>query len=139
MTTAGLTGSGGTGRTVTIIQSGRAKRGSMPSTRQSSSDMFLKISNTRSAVSSIFLSCESSFTCFHSADNSIPVLRILGWNRPHPPRLYREVMGNNGTLRKHRRMTRVLTGLVRSSVAAGSNRLSTVSPPSHMLFVLAIS
>lgn len=67
MTTAGRTASGGTGRTVQTIHSGRANLGSMPSTKHSSSEMRLKISWTRSGLSRIFFSCESSLTCFHSA------------------------------------------------------------------------
>lgn len=79
MTTAGLTASGGTGNTVTIIHSGRANLGSMPKMMSSSSEMRLKISCTRSGLSSIFFSCESSLTCFHSAYSSKPERLIRGW------------------------------------------------------------
>lgn len=78
MTTAGLTGRGGTGRTVKIIQSGRANLGSIPKMMLSSLEMFLKISNTRSAERMIFFSCDSSFTSFHSAVNSSPVFFNFG-------------------------------------------------------------
>ena len=79
MTTAGLTASGGTGNTVTIIHSGLANLGSMPKMTSSSSEMRLKISCTRSGLSRIFFSCESSFTCFHSAYSSRPERLIRGW------------------------------------------------------------
>lgn len=86
MTTAGRTGNGGTGRTVTTIQSGRANLGSMPNMTQSSSEMFLKISRTLSADKMIFFSCVLSlrFLSDHSAVSSSPVLRIFGWYLPHP-------------------------------------------------------
>lgn len=79
MTTAGLTASGGTGNTVTIIHSGLENLGSMPKMTSSSSEMRLKISCTRSGLSRIFFSCESSLTCFHSAYSSRPERLIRGW------------------------------------------------------------
>lgn len=85
MTTAGLTASGGTGNTVTIIHSGRANFGSIPKMMSSSSEMRLKISCTRSGLSRIFFSCESSLTCFHSAYSSKPERLMRGWYRPQPP------------------------------------------------------
>ena len=85
MTTAGRTHNGGTGRTVTTIQSGRANLASNPIAVHSSSEIRLNISSTRSADNTIFFSCESSLMCFHSAVSSRPTRRILGWYRPHPP------------------------------------------------------
>ena len=85
ITMDGLTGNGGTGKTVMIIQSGLVYSGLNPSTLQSSSDILLNISCTRSADNVIFLSCDSSFSSFHSAVNSMPVLRYCGWFLPHPP------------------------------------------------------
>lgn len=85
MTTAGLTDRGGTGSTVTIIQSGLANFGSIPSMKHSSSTMCFNISQTLSALSAIFFSWESSFACFHSAVTSSPVRRRFGWYLPQPP------------------------------------------------------
>lgn len=90
MTTAGRTDNGGTGITVTIIQSGREYLGSIPNTWHSSSEILLKISCTLSAVKTIFFSWESSFVSFHSAINSRPVLLIFGWYLPHPPCPYKK-------------------------------------------------
>lgn len=56
MTIAGRTGKGGTGNTVSTIQSGRANLGSIPKITTSSSVMCFKISSTRSAVNDIFFS-----------------------------------------------------------------------------------
>ena len=90
MTIEGLTASGGTGNTVTIIQSGRECLGFIPRISHSSSEILLKISWTRSAVSGIFFSWESSLISFHSAVKSRPVLLIWGWFRPQPPWLLRQ-------------------------------------------------
>mmetsp|Transcript_18841 Transcript_18841/g.58615 ORF Transcript_18841/g.58615 Transcript_18841/m.58615 type:complete len:202 (+) Transcript_18841:923-1528(+) len=56
MATEGRTGGGGTGSTVSTIQSGRAYVGSSPSSLTSSSEILRRISCTRSALSSILLS-----------------------------------------------------------------------------------
>lgn len=114
ITTEGRTDNGGTASIVIIIHSGRARLGSMPRISDSSSlilcDAFilinveqqipvmvfvlqtyryniftLNISYTRSAVSGIFFSWESSLTCFHSATRSKPSRFIFGWYRPQPP------------------------------------------------------
>lgn len=90
MTIEGLTASGGTGNTVTIIQSGRECLGFIPRISHSSSEILLKISWTRSAVSGIFFSWESSLISFHSAVKSRPVLLICGWFRPQPPWFWRQ-------------------------------------------------
>lgn len=88
ITMEGLTASGGTGNTVTIIQSGRACLGFIPRISHSSSEILLNISWTRSAVSGIFFSCESSLISFHSAVKSRPLRLIWGWFRPQPPWLW---------------------------------------------------
>ena len=88
MTMEGLTGSGGTGKTVMIIQSGLVYSGLNPNTLQSSSDILLNILCTRSADNDIFLSCDSLFSSFHSAVNSMPTLLYCGWFLPHPLRGY---------------------------------------------------
>lgn len=95
ITMEGLTASGGTGSTVTINQSGRACLGLIPRISHSSSVILLNISWTRSAVSGIFFSCESSFTSFHSAVSSRPLLLICGWFRPQPPWLLKKLISQN--------------------------------------------
>lgn len=129
ITMDGLTGSGGTGNTVMIIQSGLVYSGLNPSTLQSSSDTLLNISCTRSADNVIFLSCDSSFSSFHSAVNSMPVLRYWGWFLPHPPGSYRCNTIMHVTSNDYIITFEMLTFSL-------SNLVSTTSPPSqHFLFL----
>ena len=85
--TDGRTCGGGTGTTVQISHSGLQKRGSKPSTLQSSSEMFFRMRCASAAVSTRFGSPPPGMSCASVANSMMsPIasgLRMyFGWSRP---------------------------------------------------------